>query len=266
MNGKSLLTLAALLGVILGGLWYHNTYMCCCDGVATNTTAGASKAHLPYYFNAAKDKTMDLGDGFGKYADSLQRNYGSSDTVKIVGYYYNGEDSTFGMDRANALKTNLTTKMASAIYVTSAQKVGNDSPNGEYPGAIANIVKSSAPVAKDVTTSVMTDGKLILYFPTGSTAEKFDAATEANIKNVIEASKQAGKTIKVDGHTDNKGDANKNLTLSKGRADRVKAILVQRGANAAIISTEGFGQTKPIDAADNDAARSKNRRVEVKVN
>ena len=253
MNGKALLTLAALLGVILGGLWYHNTYLCCCDGAATGITAN----NLPYYFNTAKNKTINLGAGFGKYTDSLQRNYGAGDTVKINGYYYNGEDSTFGIERANALKASLATKMANAVFATKTVKVNTNTPNEAYQGAAINIAKFAAKAAEGVTTSVYSDGKLILYFPTGSTAEKFDATTETNIKNIIEASKQAGKTILIGGHSDNKGDAAKNLTLSAGRADKVKSILVAKGANAAIIKTEGFGQTKPIDPADSDAARDR---------
>jgi hypothetical protein len=103
MSTKVLLTIAALIGAICGGLWYHNTYMCCCNTNKTNTNNGATKTanSLPYYFTAANDKTIDLSASFGKYGDSLQRNYGAGDTLKIVGYYYNTEDSTVAMERAN---------------------------------------------------------------------------------------------------------------------------------------------------------------------
>ncbi|MEI9945507.1 MAG: DUF5723 family protein [Chitinophagaceae bacterium] len=72
--------------------------------------------------------------------------------------------------------------------------------------------------------------------------------------------------LSVEGHTDNTGNADKNLLLSQKRADAVKAYLLKKGISETRISTEGFGVTMPI--ADNKTAlgRTKNRRVELKLN
>jgi OmpA-OmpF porin, OOP family len=70
--------------------------------------------------------------------------------------------------------------------------------------------------------------------------------------------------ILIEGHTDNVGDPASNLTLSQARADAVKAALVsQFGADGGRITTQGFGDTKPV--ADNATAegRAQNRRVEI---
>jgi outer membrane protein OmpA-like peptidoglycan-associated protein len=71
--------------------------------------------------------------------------------------------------------------------------------------------------------------------------------------------------LKLSGHTDNQGDADKNMLLSEKRSKAVKAYLVKKGVPADNIITEWFGQTVPI--ADNSTAegRQKNRRVEMKV-
>jgi outer membrane protein OmpA-like peptidoglycan-associated protein len=67
--------------------------------------------------------------------------------------------------------------------------------------------------------------------------------------------------INVDGHTDNTGKAESNMTLSQKRAESVKTYLVSKGINGDRLIPTGYGQTQPV--ADNATAegRSKNRRV-----
>ena len=70
--------------------------------------------------------------------------------------------------------------------------------------------------------------------------------------------------VSVDGHTDNVGGAAYNLTLSKARADAVRAFLQSRPGLAGLtITTRGLGATRPIVPNDSDANRQKNRRVEI---
>jgi outer membrane protein OmpA-like peptidoglycan-associated protein len=71
--------------------------------------------------------------------------------------------------------------------------------------------------------------------------------------------------LKLSGHTDNEGDANKNYILSEKRAKAVKNYLVKRGVLADMIITEWFGQTMPIADNKTPAGRQKNRRVEMKI-
>ena len=69
--------------------------------------------------------------------------------------------------------------------------------------------------------------------------------------------------IEVQGHTDNVGGDDYNLTLSQGRADAVKAWLVGHGTAANRITTRGYGRQQPIATNDSDEGRAKNRRVEM---
>ena len=68
--------------------------------------------------------------------------------------------------------------------------------------------------------------------------------------------------IELDGHTDNRGDAKKNLVLSQQRVDRIKSYLVTKGIGPRRIKGKGFGGTKPVATNDSEEARKLNRRVE----
>ncbi len=70
----------------------------------------------------------------------------------------------------------------------------------------------------------------------------------------------------IQGHTDNTGNAAKNLQLSKDRAASVKKYFVDQGISSDRLTSEGYGDTRPI--SDNKTAKGKaeNRRVEIKLN
>ncbi len=69
--------------------------------------------------------------------------------------------------------------------------------------------------------------------------------------------------IKIDGHTNNVGDFDKNVTLSKQRAEMVRSYLVTRSVSPGRITTQGYGPVRPLVMNTNDEARRMNRRVEV---
>ncbi len=71
--------------------------------------------------------------------------------------------------------------------------------------------------------------------------------------------------LDIAGHTDNTGDATKNLKLSEDRANAAKQYLIQKGVPTDRLRSEGYGISKPIADNDTAAGRYKNRRVEFHV-
>lgn len=71
--------------------------------------------------------------------------------------------------------------------------------------------------------------------------------------------------LKISGHTDSSGDDLSNLNLSRNRAATCLNLLTQQGINRNRMSSEGFGETKPIADNNTPEGRQKNRRVEFKL-
>jgi outer membrane protein OmpA-like peptidoglycan-associated protein len=68
--------------------------------------------------------------------------------------------------------------------------------------------------------------------------------------------------VRVEGHTDNRGAAGANKTLSQQRAAAVVAWLIKHGIDAKRLTNQGFGQDRPVDTNDTETGRQNNRRVE----
>ena len=72
-------------------------------------------------------------------------------------------------------------------------------------------------------------------------------------------------TISVNGHTDDVGTDAYNKGLSERRAQAVRDYLAQAGLPAEILSVTGHGKSLPLVPGSSDAARAKNRRVELAI-
>lgn len=74
---------------------------------------------------------------------------------------------------------------------------------------------------------------------------------------------EAGWQLTIEGHTDAIGADDRNQTLSRQRAEAVKAYLVAGGVDAARLTTAGFGETIPVADNTTELGRARNRRVEL---
>jgi outer membrane protein OmpA-like peptidoglycan-associated protein len=71
--------------------------------------------------------------------------------------------------------------------------------------------------------------------------------------------------LQIAGHTDNVGNDQNNLVLSKKRAEAVKNFMVSKGIAAERLSVLYFGETQPIADNSTKEGRQKNRRVEMTI-
>ncbi|HEX8548880.1 MAG TPA: OmpA family protein [Cytophagaceae bacterium] len=71
--------------------------------------------------------------------------------------------------------------------------------------------------------------------------------------------------IELRGHTDDTGEPEKNLLLSRHRVEAVKKYLVNKGITAERIKTKAFGETMPVASNESEETRQQNRRVEMMI-
>ncbi|MCB0271642.1 MAG: OmpA family protein [Bdellovibrionales bacterium] len=69
----------------------------------------------------------------------------------------------------------------------------------------------------------------------------------------------------IEGHTDSTGSMQRNMELSKERAESVRSYLSNRGIDSSRMSVEAYGPSKPIADNASDEGRARNRRIEFKL-
>jgi outer membrane protein OmpA-like peptidoglycan-associated protein len=71
--------------------------------------------------------------------------------------------------------------------------------------------------------------------------------------------------IEISGHTDNKGTALYNNTLSENRTITVRDYFVKNGVNKERMECKGYGFDQPIASNLTEEGQQKNRRTEIKI-
>jgi OOP family OmpA-OmpF porin len=120
--------------------------------------------------------------------------------------------------------------------------------------------------AADMSTALAGSGKVALYginFDTGKDTLRPDS--EPTLKEIAKLmAADPHLSIHVVGHTDNQGQPDYNLDLSRRRAATVRGALISRyGIAANRLDSFGCGQYAPVASNDSAEGRAKNRRVEL---
>jgi OOP family OmpA-OmpF porin len=92
---------------------------------------------------------------------------------------------------------------------------------------------------------------------TPDSAKTLDAAAATLVK-------RGNVKTEIAGHTDDRGSATHNRSLSQQRAEAVMKYLVSKGVAPASLSARGYGEDAPIASNASESGRSQNRRVELR--
>jgi OOP family OmpA-OmpF porin len=235
--------------------------------------------HSPYNFGFAKSGAEANLTSVQAEMDSLA-SFAASHPGKIItitGLYAAQETNVtafpnLGIARAHSIKTYLTGKgLPDSMFVLNGKLMDDIifSPDSMRGGIDFTFAKRLAVTENDLANEQKYESifkPLDLYFPAAS-AEYIK--TDENRKFLEEAKKflanNKDKKLLLTGHTDSDDSESWNLTLSRKRANIVKAKFVALGMPANRISTIGKGESEPKSSNDTPEGKRVNRRVTIVV-
>jgi fibro-slime domain-containing protein len=128
------------------------------------------------------------------------------------------------------------------------------------------LAKTPTPPKVNLAAQIKKTGRVAVYgihfsFDRADITKDSDAVL-AEVAGLLRSDRSL--RVRIEGHTDDTGDATYNRDLSQRRADAVKAYLVEKCSIAASrLTTQGFGPDRPIASNATTEGRYKNRRVEL---
>ena len=134
----------------------------------------------------------------------------------------------------------------------------------ECPKTAGPIENKGCPVIEKEEQEILNTAFSNLEFETNLDVIKISSKPAlVELSNTLK--KKPDWKLKLSGHTDNVGDNDANMILSKKRAESVKRFLASHGIDKSRLQTEFFGESEPISDNTTASGRQKNRRVEFKI-
>ena len=132
------------------------------------------------------------------------------------------------------------------------------------PTVVGTVANNGCPEVSDETMKKLNDYAKTILFDTAKSS--FQKQTYPVLQAMVAILKEYPTAkFALEGHTDSDGKDALNLSLSQSRAAAVRTYLVDNGIAADRLTSEGFGETKPVASNKTKAGKAQNRRVEVKL-
>lgn len=138
----------------------------------------------------------------------------------------------------------------------------------EYDNLEVSIDKKGQIIEKDFTLNGLTVGNRItlknIFYDSNKATLRPGSMIE--LDRLIEMLREnPTMRIEISSHTDNKGSAEYNLTLSMDRSKSVVNYLISKEINAGRLENKGYGLTQPVADNETEMGRQMNRRTEFRI-
>lgn len=146
--------------------------------------------------------------------------------------------------------------------VEDADKDGVVDAKDKCPQTPGLAINEGCPKASEDERAVLDLAIQNLYFDTNKSVIK-----EASFNSLDKLAQllldRSTYRVKIEGHTDSRGDAVSNYELSKDRSFAVSQYLINKGVQRSQLVVEYYGETRPIVSNMTEDKRQLNRRVEM---
>ena len=132
------------------------------------------------------------------------------------------------------------------------------------PTVAGTVANNGCPEVSEDTMKKLNDYAKTILFDTGKSSFQKQTLPVLEAMAAILKEYPTAK-FALEGHTDSDGKDATNLQLSKDRAAAVKNYLIEKGIASDRLTSEGYGETKPVASNKTKAGKAQNRRVEVKL-
>lgn len=123
---------------------------------------------------------------------------------------------------------------------------------------------SGCPEVSEATKAILDEAlKGVQFEPSKDQLKSSSFAVLDNL--VTELKDNPTFSLQISGYSDSSGDDQRNLDLSKRRANTVKKYLIQKGIDETRLTADGYGEADPVASNDTPEGRAKNRRVEFEI-
>ena len=153
----------------------------------------------------------------------------------------------------------------SGLNIGRGKVIGVEIANGDDNGSLITgirIAEGGKPLYDALSASGRVSTHGILFATGSSTIQGESTPTLTEIGQMLQ--QHADLKLEIDGHTDNVGNAAANQSLSEKRAGAVRQYLVTTyKIDPSRLTSNGFGDTKPVSPNTTPEGRQINRRVEL---
>ncbi|MCH2489815.1 MAG: OmpA family protein [Flavobacteriales bacterium] len=129
----------------------------------------------------------------------------------------------------------------------------------DVPGTVAN--DGCPEVTVEIIEQLNEYSKTILFDYDKATIRQESYSALQSIADIMK--EYPNSTFHIEGHTDSRGSDAYNMDLSKRRASSVMTYLTTIGIPANRLTSEGYGEERPVATNNTAAGRQQNRRVEI---
>lgn len=254
----------------------HKSSLVAADG--DNIIAESEVAH--FNFRNSGDQFLtpvsgEVNSVIDKTVNYLKGN--PAKALQITGWYTDKENNSstmqnLGLARASHIKRLFSNKgIADGQLTTDGQKENDMVFLGDTllkgPITFSIIDKPNTGIDFETLQAKFKGKPIVVQFDTANDHPNLSADQRKDIGDLIYYIKNVpNSSIDISGHSDNRGNRDRNIEKSKDRADFIKDYLVDNGLVAARANVIAIGPDKPLATNNTSAGRAQNRRVEITLN